>query len=75
MAVHIRRMESIRAHDSEVAPFRAWQRSGNAYRAFRSCDGRRSHWSMSLPNGASKNPKEAAVHAAIAHARDGERRA
>eukprot|EP00965_Chrysotila_dentata_P012494 410608-Pleurochrysis_carterae.AAC.4 len=41
----------------------------HARRALRSCGGRRIHWSMGLPSGASKRPKEAAVHVATAHAR------
>eukprot|EP00965_Chrysotila_dentata_P106789 3527849-Pleurochrysis_carterae.AAC.1 len=59
-------MASIRAHERRVASRKEKQASACAHRASRPCDGKRTHWIISLPNGTSKRPYKAAVQVAMA---------
>eukprot|EP00965_Chrysotila_dentata_P061946 2052580-Pleurochrysis_carterae.AAC.2 len=55
-AVNIRSMASIRAHERRVALRNETRASAGARRVLRPCEGTRTHWIISLPNGTSKRP-------------------
>eukprot|EP00965_Chrysotila_dentata_P176329 5822385-Pleurochrysis_carterae.AAC.1 len=63
--MNMRWKASARAHERREALRSEELLSARMCRALRSCDGRRTHCSMSVPNGISKIPKNAVVHVAM----------